>query len=139
MVPEEFETSIEIFSRVLRLYGVPGNVIDRNVESIRGGDYELLRGMALSELRLEELSHLGVRAGLDTVEVEHGARAVGQNLITLQLRAETGATVIAVVRDGVTLHTPKDGFTFQPGDTVVLVGEREDLTRAMGVFVSAQK
>jgi CPA2 family monovalent cation:H+ antiporter-2 len=137
VVPEEFETSIEIFSRVLRLYGVPRNVIDRNVESVRGGDYELLRGMALPELRLEELSHLGVRAGLDTVEVEHGAQAVGKNLVTLRLRAETGATVIAVVRDGVTLHTPEDGFTFQPGDTVVLLGERDDLTRAMGVFVSA--
>jgi CPA2 family monovalent cation:H+ antiporter-2 len=29
VVPEEFETSIEIFARVLRLYGVPGDVIER--------------------------------------------------------------------------------------------------------------
>jgi len=139
VVPEEFETSIEIFARVLRLYGVPGNVIERDVEAVRGDRYELLRGLSLSELRLEELKHLGVRAELDTVEVEHGARAAGQDLISLRLRHETGATVIAVVRDGTALYPPEPAFRFQPGDTVVLIGNRDALDRAVRFFVRVKQ
>jgi CPA2 family monovalent cation:H+ antiporter-2 len=139
VVPEEFETSIEIFARVLRLYGVPGNVIERDVEAVRGGHYELLRGLSLSEFKLEELKHLGVNAGLDTVEVEHGARAVGQDLASLGLRRETRATVIAVVRGGVALYPPEPTFRFQPGDTVVLVGDRDALDRALRLFVHAKQ
>ena len=135
VVPEEFETSIEIFARVLRLYGVPGNVIQRDVEVARGGHYELLRGLSLAELRLEELKHLGVRAEIDMVAVEHGARAVGQDLVSLGLRRETRATVIAVVRGGAALYPPEPTFRFQQGDTVALVGDRDALDRAMRLFV----
>jgi CPA2 family monovalent cation:H+ antiporter-2 len=137
VVPEEFETSIEIFARVLRLYGVPGNVIKRDVEAVREGHYELLRGLSLSELRLAELTHLGIQAGFDTVEVEHGARVVGQDLISLGLRHKTGATVIAVVRDGVALYPPEPSFRFNPGDTVVLIGDRDSLDGAVSSFIQA--
>jgi CPA2 family monovalent cation:H+ antiporter-2 len=139
VIPEEFETSIEIFARVLRLYGVPSNVIERDVEAVRGREYELLRGLSLSDLSLEELKRLGVRAGLDMVEVEHGARAVGQDLVSLGLRRETKVTVIAVVRGGAALYPPEPSFQFQPGDTVVLFGDRDALHRAVRLFVRAKQ
>ena len=43
VIPEEFETSIEIFSRVLQRYGVARNVIDEQTEKIRGRAYMMLR------------------------------------------------------------------------------------------------
>ncbi len=134
VVPEEFETSLEIFSRVLRLYGVPSNVIAREVEAARGAHYEMLRGLALPDLRLDELRHLGVHAVLDTVQVEPGARAAGQGMAALRLRQETGATVIAVVREGQAVPNPPPDFPFQAGDIVVLVGDRESLNRGVEIF-----
>ena len=88
---------------------------------------------------MEELKLLGVRAGVDSVEVEHGARAVAQDLISLGLRRETGATVIAVVRGGVARYPPEPSFQFQPGDTVVLVGDRESLDLGVRLFLRAEK
>jgi CPA2 family monovalent cation:H+ antiporter-2 len=137
VIPEEFETSIEIFSRVLRLYGVPSNVIAREVEAVRGEQYEMLRGLSLPDLRLDALRHLGVHGALDTVEVEPGARAVGQNPVSMSLRRKTGAIVIAAVRDGVAIYTPDPDFRFQAGDTVVLVGNRDALDRAVLEFRTA--
>jgi CPA2 family monovalent cation:H+ antiporter-2 len=134
VVPEEFETSLEIFARVLRLYGVPGNVIDREVQTVRDKHYQMLRRMEVPDLTLDALKHLDVHAALDTVEVEPGARAVGGNPTSLNLRAETGATVIAVIRQGAALYTPDPTFQFRAGDTVVLVGDREALYRAIQVF-----
>ncbi len=134
VIPEEFETSIEIFSRVLRLYGVPRNVIEREIQAARGEYYEMFRGLALPDLRLDALRHLGVHGALDTVEVEHGAPAVGEDPVSMSLRRNTGAMVIAVIRDGVAYYTPDPDFRFQAGDTVVLVGDRESLERATPLF-----
>jgi CPA2 family monovalent cation:H+ antiporter-2 len=44
VIPEEFETSIEIFTAVLRDYHVPGNVIDAQIQLLRQERYSLLRG-----------------------------------------------------------------------------------------------
>jgi CPA2 family monovalent cation:H+ antiporter-2 len=43
VVPEEFETSIEIFSRVLQHYRLPSRVIAEKAERIRKEGYALLR------------------------------------------------------------------------------------------------
>ena len=134
VVPEEFETSLEVFARVLRLYGIPSNTIEREVAAVRGEHYGVLRGLALPGLKLDALKHLGVHAALDTVEVEEGARAIGESPTTLDLRRETGTTLIAVVRDGKALYTPDPEFRFRAGDTVVLVGQGEALVKACGVF-----
>src|SRR5207247_6868815 len=44
VIPEEFETSIEIFARVLAHYNVPRSDIERLVDQIRSSHYEALRG-----------------------------------------------------------------------------------------------
>ncbi|MBI3082066.1 MAG: potassium transporter TrkA, partial [Gemmatimonadetes bacterium] len=50
---------------------------------------------------------------------------------------ETGATLIAVVRDGKAFYTPDPEFRFRAGDSVVLVGQGEALARACGMFRAA--
>ncbi len=136
VVPEEFETSIEVFARVMRLYGIPSNVIEREVQNVRGEQYEMLRGLSLPDLRLDSLEHLGMRSALDTLEVEDGSPAVGENPVSLALRRETGATAIAAVRAGRTYFTPDPDFRFSPGDTVILAGNRESLLKAAALFRS---
>jgi len=134
VVPEEFETSLEIFARVLRLYGVPSNVIEREIQAARREHYGVLRGLEPADLRLDALRHLGIHAAMDTIEVEADSAAVGQSPTSLQLRRATGATLIAVVREGRALYTPDPAFRFQPGDTAVLVGDRPALERACRYF-----
>ena len=139
VVPEEFETSLEIFARVLRLYGVPRNVIEREVQTVRDEHYEMFRRLQLPDLQLDALKHFDVHTALETVEVEEGARAVGENPKSLNLRGETGVTVIAVIRDGVALYTPDPASRFRPGDTVVLIGDREALRQGALVFRADQQ
>jgi len=137
VVPEEFETSLEIFARVLRLYGVPRNVIEREVQTVRDEHYEMFRRLQLPDLQLDALKHFDVHTALETIEVEEDARAIGENPTSLNLREETGVTVIAVIRDGVALYTPDPEFRFRPGDTVVLIGDRQALRRGAQVFRAA--
>ncbi len=135
VVPEEFETSLEIFARVLRAYAVPANVIRREVAAARGERYEMLRGLAMPDLRAEALASLGVAARVETVEVEEGAEALGQSAASMHLRSRTGATVLAAVREGRAIYEPDRSFGYRPGDVVVLVGTREALEKAEREFV----
>jgi len=52
VIPEEFETSIEIFARVLAYYGVDRAEIERLVEQIRASHYAALRTSATGGERL---------------------------------------------------------------------------------------
>ena len=51
-----------------------------------------------------------------------------------QVTAYTGATVIAVVRDSVAMYTRDPDSRFEIDDTVVLVGDREALEKALPLF-----
>lgn len=75
-----------------------------------------------------------VGSALDTVQVESGAEAEGQSTGSLRLRQQTGATVIAVVREGQAFANPQPDYRFRAGDTVVLVGDKESLQRGVAWF-----
>jgi CPA2 family monovalent cation:H+ antiporter-2 len=137
VVPEEFETSIEIFSRVLRHFEIPSNVIGREVQAARAELYGMAAGVGGGEALLEALAQLGVHHAVEILEIEPGARAVRESPITLDLRRKTGATVIAAVREGRVLHNPDPAFHFAPGDTVVLAGDDEALAQARPLFLGS--
>jgi CPA2 family monovalent cation:H+ antiporter-2 len=136
VVPEEFETSLEIFARVLRRYAVPASRIRREVDAVRSAHYEMLRTEAAG-MRLLDALPASVSVDLETVRVELGAPAVGENAVTMRFRTTTGASVIAVIRDGTALYEPDPAFRFRPGDEVVLVGTPEALEKGEPLFRGA--
>ncbi len=137
VIAEEFETSLEIFSRVLRHYEVPSNVIEREVHAARMEHYGLALGTTDTPAGgLDALASLGVHRALSIVEVEPGSEAEGEHPAALRLRARTGATVVAIARDGQAHVAPGPEFTFRTHDSVVLVGDDQALSRARLVFIA---
>ena len=136
VIAEEFETSLEIFSRVLKQYEIPLNTIDREVQAARLEHYGLHAEGGTAEFRLDALANLGVHRAIEMVEVEKGSLAVGGHPVAMDLRGKTGATVVAVVRGTNVFYTPDPDFSFSVGDTVLLIGEEDAQNRAREMFVS---
>ena len=134
VVVEEFEASLELFARALESYEIPTTRIAHELEAVRNEHYGLLRGTAAPDLTLDTLKHLGIHDALELVEVEDGATAVDENARTLDLRQRTGAIQVAVVRDGHPIYRRDPTFRYRPGDTAVLVGDREALDSASALF-----
>ena len=136
VVPEELETSVEIFARVLRRYGVEVNRIRRLVDEVRGDHYGmfLTRERSVTSRIGDALAPLGERVRLQTVVVEDGVLAVDNSPASLGLRKTTGATVIAVVRSGSVTYSPEPTWTFSVGDEVLLVGDAAALEKARSLF-----
>ena len=134
VVVEEFEASIELFAKALESYRIPINRIWQETETVRTEHYGLLRGTAQPDLRLDSLKHLGIHDALELLEIRRGAKVIGENATSLNLRRRTGVVQIAVVRDGLPLYHRDSEFHYRAGDTVVLVGDRESLDRAIELF-----
>jgi CPA2 family monovalent cation:H+ antiporter-2 len=101
VIPEEFETSIEIFSRVLDLYHIPRNIIDAQVRILRDEGYGLLRGAAFTDQRvMDRVSEILQGTLTETFLIRVNGPADGRTLRERDLRRRTSASVIALVRDG---------------------------------------
>ena len=134
VVVEEFEVSIELFAKALESYRIPINRIWQEAATVRKEHYGLFRGTAEPDLRLDALKHLGIHDALELVEIADGANVIGMSATSLRLRRHTGAVQIAVVRDSQPLYRREPDFHYQAGDTVVLVGDRDSLDRAISLF-----
>jgi monovalent cation:H+ antiporter-2, CPA2 family len=134
VVAEEFESAIEIFIRVLERYHVPRNVIRAQTRLLRGEGYRMLRAPRLSGEVSEALLEALAAGTTDVFRIEPGSAAAGRTLRDLDLRAQTGATVIAVVRDGKPQPNPRPELDLQAGDTLVLVGSHAEMEAAFGLL-----
>lgn len=134
VVAEEFETAIEIFTHVLQRYHVPRNVVRAQIRLLRGEGYRMLRapgrGAAVSAAVLDALE-----AGTtDIFRIEPGSPVAGRTLRDLDLRHETGATVLAVVRGESPHPNPAPDTVLESGDDLVLVGSHADIDRAFDLL-----
>ena len=131
VIPEEFETSIEIFSRVLREYGIARQVIQRQVAAIRSEGYQMLRMPSLPAVDMVEIAEALKSASTETLLVEADSTAVGKTIGELKLRKTTGVTIIAITRAGHTEINPGPETRLQAEDVLVLLGGTEQIDLAI--------
>ncbi len=131
VVPEEFETAIEVFTRVLRRYLVPRDVIEREVRSVRSQYDEMFRPLPDIGVRVDDLSRFLTEVTLVVMRVEPGAPATGEPLSDVRFRERSGATVVAIQREGGGLvASPSGDEVLHPGDTILVMGRTDQLERA---------
>ncbi len=135
VVPEEFETSIEIFALVLQTYKMPQAVIVQKAEQIRKEGYALFRRGELPDLAHHLRRGTLTDVEVDTCRIEAGSPALGKTIGQVSIRPRTGASVIALTRRGVTESNPKEKVRMEEGDVLSLLGTRDQITRAIGLLM----
>jgi CPA2 family monovalent cation:H+ antiporter-2 len=136
VIPEEFETSIEIFAKVLHHYQVPKNLMIEQIERIRNGSYEVLRRVDLPTKNLPQKCEILIDIDTETYLVSDHSSASGRSIKELRIRTKTGATVIAVKRGNEIIPSPELEFVFIPGDILYLIGTKENLLKAFALLES---
>jgi len=136
VIPEEFETSIEIFSRVLHYYHTPRNIILEHINKIREDSYCALRTVELPTKSLMERLELLGKIDTETYLIKDASKIDGQTIKDLALRAETGATIIAVQRDDEIYQNPSPEFVLRKGDIILLIGKPHHINNAIAYLES---
>jgi len=134
VIPEEFETSIEIFSKVLHKYNFPNNVILDMVEKVRSGSYTALRGIDLPRRQLFDKCEWIPEMEIEGYRIPEASHLPGKSIAELQIREKTGSTIIAI-RRGPKVHTnPEPDLRFKAGDIILFTGSREHMNAALAYF-----
>ncbi len=128
VVPEELETALEVFVRVLSKYMVPEKDIKSTVVELRNQHYRDL--IAESPAELDAGGAPGL-SPLNTVRVKVSGDAQIQQktLRDLDLRNRFEVTVLAIERAGDVLLSPGSDSSIQVGDVLVVLGEPENVDR----------
>jgi CPA2 family monovalent cation:H+ antiporter-2 len=134
VIPEEFETSVEIFSRVLHDYKLPANIIQNQIDIIRHEGYAMFRDPSIAREKVAELTSMLVASITDTFYVEEGASIIGMTFVKLDLRKMSGVTIIAVVRSGKARTNPPADFKISAGDVLILLGSHEEMHKAFDIL-----
>ena len=135
VIPEDFETSIEVFSRVLGYYLVPRQTIERFVNSIRHEYYNMARQLRMTGMDLPSLAD-EVLTGLEVVacKVEPGCALDGKRLTDSSLRRKYGVTVVGIRHAGQIIPSPGGDASLHGDDTVFLFASPASLTTVMPFF-----
>ena len=134
VIPEEFETSIQIFRKVLEQYHIPLNVIMQQVNLLRGESYKYLRSEEGTEVIFSHIDEILSARLTDTFYINEENKFIGKTLSELNLRSRTDATIIAIVRKGTTITTPSAKEFLELGDTIVITGTHKAVDNAFDLL-----
>jgi len=109
---------------------VPDNVVTGQIAALHAGRYGILRATPTDDEMLDDLAKYLQTTATRTHYLEKGSSASGKTLAEVDLRAQSGVTVIAVVRNGSPTANPPADFELAASDVLVLVGSHEQLDEA---------
>lgn len=130
VIPEEFETSVQIFSKVLKKYLVPQDEIEAFVSHIRSHNYEVLRGITG-----DTVSHFPHELHIPEVEIitlpvlQGNNRIVGKTIASSNLRKEFNVNILAIKRGGKYITRLRPETTIEQDDILYLFGNPECVSR----------
>lgn len=130
IIPEEFETSIEIVTRLMRVLAVPGNLVAAQLRILRDEGYRMLRDPALRVAEGRRLSAVLAAGTSQTFLVLPDSVGEGKTIAELGI-ADDHVTVPAMLREGTPISPAPPDVPLAAGDTLFLVGAHEDLIRVV--------
>ena len=128
VIPEEFETSIEIFSRILHNFLVPVGDIETFVEKIRSDNYDLFQGSkklptTINPTKIPDFKVTCMRVNRDS------GKLIGKSLSEIDLRNNYEINVIAINRKNKMMLNVRSEEKLLQGDLVYIQGDQECIDR----------
>jgi monovalent cation:H+ antiporter-2, CPA2 family len=130
----ELEGGLEVVRFTLLALEYPASLVEQYTDAARHGDYDRALGSAEEHERLGQLVD-SVR-GMDIAwrRVEPQSALAGKTLGEASLRARSGVSVVALIRGREVLANPAPSLRLQPGDSVGLIGDAEQVAAAGPLF-----
>ena len=135
VIPEEFETSLEIFARVLTHYLVPRQTIDKYITDIRQKNYDMSRKLDMGGSIMNGLPDVQLSA----FTVEKDAPVANKSIGECALRKRHGVTAAGIRHGDAVNSNPNADTILHPGDTVYLLLTQDKLASAAELFLGPEQ
>jgi len=139
VIPEEFETSVEIFTRVLGKYLIPRDEIDKFIADVRADGYEMFRSLSKEPVSFSDLRLHLPDFEISTFRIHEGSSLAGKSLAEIELRKKYGVTLLAIRRDSKILSDIGGETTFRANDILVLLAPPKKIAAMTSLFHGSEK
>ncbi|MBN2242588.1 MAG: cation:proton antiporter [Acidobacteria bacterium] len=136
VISEEFEASIELLARILRVYHLPRQAVAQEIKSIRDGRYRIFRDLDTTIPRLRLSTSLDVYT--ETHPIEADSPLCGLTISESGLRQKTGALILGIVREKDTLNNPQPSVALEAGNLLIMSGTKDQLKKAIQLITGRQ-
>ena len=132
VLPEEFETAIEMFERVLNKFLMPRDDIEVTIGRIRKNNYGLVRDLKKRPRRsiLSQLPNLEISA----LRVAQNSPVANHSLSEMAFRGTYGVTVVAIKRKQKLIDHPGPHTKIYKDDIVYVLGKQDQIGHAVSLF-----
>lgn len=133
VIPEEYETAVEIFIRVLHHYLVPQQDIDKFMTEVRADGYQMLRSQPRSLVSICDMSGCLSDSEMKVVQLEADSPLAGKTIAVIGMRKNYGVTILAIRRQDTMEPNPPADKELQAGDTLILFGTTDNINKIMDI------
>jgi CPA2 family monovalent cation:H+ antiporter-2 len=137
-VAEELEASLEVLAQLLARLHVAGNVIEPLLEVFRRESVGGFRPVRAPRPGFDAMPDAISRMPVATHLVQDEEWAAGRSLSEINLRAVTGASVLAIQRNGKYTTSPPADTIIEAADLLYLVGDDSDIALARHHIASGE-
>jgi CPA2 family monovalent cation:H+ antiporter-2 len=127
VVSEEYETSIEVFTRVLYRYRIPRNDIEQLVGLIRSSGYEMLRTLSTEEKPEMDISSALQNVEIANFKVTEMCPLAYKTIADSDMRNRYGVTLLGVAKKDHIVNVPDGATVLEPEDVIYVLGEPDKI------------
>jgi CPA2 family monovalent cation:H+ antiporter-2 len=127
VIHPELEGGLEVVRHTLLALDFPAAQVQHYTDAVRHDQYDTTVSSVAERQSLDQLRNAvrGIEIGWRQIQL--GSPLIRQTLAETNLRAQTGASIVAIIRAGQTLPNPKSDTRFQANDLLGLIGDTGQL------------
>lgn len=130
IVQPELEGGLELVHHTLLELGFPLREVHEYAQAVRRDHYNIEVTSADEHRSLDDLLSAFEGIEITWMKLQGDSPLVGKTLAEAGIRAFSGASVVALIRDGQLLPNPKSVTVFEVGDRLGIIGEKDQIETA---------
>ncbi len=139
VIHPELEGGLEIVRHTLMKLNFPLQEIIRYTDAVRHDHYNMQVDTEEEHRLLHDLIHASGHLDVTWVRSISNNELIGKTLAEANIRARTGASIVAIVRNHKLIPNPKSQTIFEADDHIGLIGETEQIQAAEKLLTSLEE
>jgi len=138
VIHPELEGGLEIVRHTLLKLDFPLHEIIRYMDAVRRDHYDMQVNTEEEHRLLHDMINAMANIEVIWLRLLAGNPFVGQTLAEANLRARTGASVVAIIRNKQAMANPKSHTIFEAEDRIGFIGDKEQIEAAEKLLSEAE-
>lgn len=134
VIHPELEGGLELVRHTLLKLDYPLQEIIQYMDAVRHDHYDMQVNTEEEHRSLHDLIHATQSIGVTWLTLHSPNPLIGQSLAEANLRARTGASIVAIMRNNEVLANPKSHTTFEANDRIGFIGDEEQIDAIKNLF-----